>query len=144
MKVRELKQYLSKWSDDEEVCFLAMQQKNRIVWPGGQVRAIGITDSETPVIGLELYQSEPMDEEMVKAAEADEAAAKWIPVTERLPEPEKLILVSFNDFKGPTIGCYRMDNDGSGTFYDFEDNAFIQYDLFVIAWMPLPEPYREV
>ena len=70
-------------------------------------------------------------------------AVQWIPVAERLPEPEKLILVSFNHFKGPTIGCYRIDNDGSGTFYDFEDNAFIQYDLFVNAWMPLPEAYRE-
>ena len=41
------------------------------------------------MIGLELDKGEPMDEEMIRSAEADEAAAGWIPVAERMSERNK-------------------------------------------------------
>ena len=70
-------------------------------------------------------------------------AVRWIPVTERLPDPESYILVSFENFSLPNIATYRVDEDGSGAFYPGdEDYTYLSMKFFVNAWMPLPEPYR--
>ena len=72
-------------------------------------------------------------------------AVRWIPVTERLPDPESYILVSFENFSLPDIATYRVDEDGSGAFYPGdEDYTYLSAGVFVNAWMPLPEAYREV
>ncbi len=144
MKVKELKEYLSRWPEDEEVCFLAIKPKDRIVWPGNQIRVIGITDSEMPVIGLELYQSEPMDEEMIRAAEADEAAG-WIPVKERLSERNKSVLLCMKS-RSSTSTCIQVGSYDNGFWFvqgaaGYESLA--TFEFHVLAWMPLPEPYRE-
>ena len=151
MKVSELKQYLSKWSEDEEV----------------------------PVIGIELHKSEPMDAEMIRAAEEDEAAAGWIPVTKKLPKEDAWVLVAvkrhhwisgFGNENVPgdekidhperiyyTLG--RREVRDIWKYLDLEsDEEYpsmsttndcrkedLSYPLAeVLAWMPLPEPYRAV
>lgn len=69
---------------------------------------------------------------------------RWIPVTEKLPEPETYVLVSFDNFTLPDIATYRVDDDGSGAFYPGdEDYTYLSTGLFVNAWIPLPEPYQE-
>lgn len=69
---------------------------------------------------------------------------KWIPITERLPEDDKYIMVSFDNFTQSDIGRYEADKDGNGAFYPGDDDkGYASYGLFVNAWMPLPEPYRE-
>ena len=69
--------------------------------------------------------------------------SKWIPCSERLPEDESYILVSFENFTMPDIARYEEDDEG-GTFYPGDDEkSYSSYGLFVIDWMPLPEPYRE-
>lgn len=71
-------------------------------------------------------------------------ANRWIPVEERLPEEDEYILLSFANFILPAIGRYEKNNDGSGNFYlGDKDKTLLSYGLFVNAWMPLPEPYRE-
>ena len=69
----------------------------------------------------------------------------WIPVEERLPEEDEYVLMSFENFTLPIIGRYEKDNDGGGAWYagdaDGCDTCSSQ-DLFVNAWMPLPEPYK--
>ena len=70
-------------------------------------------------------------------------AGKWIPVEERLPDNAKYILLSFTNFPVPSIGRYEKDTEG-GAFYlgdCDEDDTCISMNLFVNAWMPLPEPY---
>ena len=70
---------------------------------------------------------------------------RWIPVNERLPDADKYILVSIENFIISDIGRYETDKDGSGAFYPGDDGkSYVEYGLFVNAWMPLPEPYREV
>jgi hypothetical protein len=82
--------------------------------------------------------------EIVNEAEQLEQKNHWILVTERLPEPDKLILVSFKNCSLPMIGRYTVDGDGGGTFrIGDEDESFIEHDLYVNAWMPLPECYKE-
>ena len=83
------------------------------------------------------------EEDQKDAKEALKEMRRWIPVTEKLPEPETYILVSFDNFTLPDIATYRVDDDGSGAFYPGdEDYTYLSVGFYVNAWMPLPEPYR--
>ena len=82
-----------------------------------------------------------------------ERPQEWIPVSERLPKYNKTVLISVKQkgkennvftaqrrkrFKTPDIFECCMDNDG---WWDFRVSAWDDHE--VIAWMPLPEPYKE-
>lgn len=68
----------------------------------------------------------------------------WIPIEERLPETDDYILVSFSNYTLPDIGRYEADKDGGGAFFPGdEERGYASFGLFVNAWMPLPEPYKE-
>ena len=68
---------------------------------------------------------------------------KWIPCTEKLPESGKSILLSFENSVLPTVGEYKTDEEGGAFYIGDDDYNCANYNLFVNAWMPLPEPYRE-
>ena len=61
----------------------------------------------------------------------------WIPCSEMLPEEEADVLLSlrsldvYTGFRANAEGCFYIDGDG-----------YVEYEN-VIAWMPLPEPYKE-
>lgn len=58
---------------------------------------------------------------------------KWIPCSERLPEDESYILVSFENATMPDIARYE-ENDEGGTFYPGDDEkSYSSYGLFVNA-----------
>lgn len=64
-----------------------------------------------------------------------ESEQKWISCNERLPESDGRYLVTYeryNEYR-VTVDEYRKKQKGN---YGF---LFVKY---VIAWMPLPEPYR--
>jgi hypothetical protein len=86
-------------------------------------------------------------EETVEAIKIGICALKetqWIPISERLPEDESYILVSFKNSTMPDIARYE-ENDEGGTFYPGDDEkSYSSYGFFVNAWMPLPKPYKEV
>lgn len=65
---------------------------------------------------------------------------KWIPCSERLPEKNKLVLGWYKDnpFSGYTYGIVMKTK--MGWVFDYGN----RYCSNVAAWMPLPEPYREV
>ena len=69
---------------------------------------------------------------------------KWIPITEQTPEDEGYILVSFENYTGLSIARYEEDDEGGRFYPGDEDEAYSKYGIYVNAWMPLPEPYREV
>lgn len=67
----------------------------------------------------------------------------WIPVTERLPETNDYILISFGNYPLSDIGRYEVDVEGSGAFYPGnKDVSYASIGVFVNAWMPLPEPWK--
>lgn len=68
---------------------------------------------------------------------------RWIPVTERLPEPETDVLI----FCGGNIDIltYRYDRHGNVCFM-FQNECGYWKEVFgkVTHWMPLPEAPKEV
>ena len=85
------------------------------------------------------------EDDLKQIQEAMRQYKGWIPIEEALPDPDEHILVSFENFSIPMIGRYTVDDDDSGTFRIGDvDETFIENDLYVNAWMPLPESYRYV
>lgn len=65
--------------------------------------------------------------------------SKWIDIGYGIPNDDRYILVSFENYDLPAIGRYD-----DGAFYpEDNDKTFVSYGLFVNAWMELPKPYRE-
>lgn len=92
---------------------------------------------------------------MVEAIQDLPSAQRWIPVCERLPEEDTDVLISYRykEGEGDTIHVY-IDITSYGDMYfggrkvkgakhwrqPFE---YFTSNYEVIAWMPLPEPYKE-
>ena len=68
---------------------------------------------------------------------------QWIPVSERLPEDKQVVFVQ--DTNGTMwIWKYFSENLEYKGPYQWEDeNGEWQLIDEVVAWMPLPEPYKE-
>ena len=60
---------------------------------------------------------------------------EWIPVSERLPKQQQTVLIQ--DFGQITIGYLNAENRWRN-LTNLDD-----YLKGVVAWMPLPEPYKE-
>lgn len=100
-----------------------------------------ISEAATEACGYSPLTKVISEEEVNRILEQESG---WIPVSERLPEDDKYILISFDNFTLPDIGRYEVDKDGNGAFYPGDDEkSYTAYDLYVNAWIPLPEPYRE-
>lgn len=74
--------------------------------------------------------------------EMPSAEPEWIPVSERLPErDDRYLITTFGIFKREYVEMAGF-NTASKTWtqYDLE-YGYVQVDD-VIAWMPMPEPYK--
>ena len=73
---------------------------------------------------------------------AEEYNGDWIPCSERLPEAGKRYLVSAiwkdKDFEKSAVYDAVYGSDGLWHSYNYEPVSYK-----VIAWQPLPEPYKE-
>ena len=99
-----------------------------------------ISEAATEACGYSPLTKVVSEEEINRILEQKSG---WIPVDEQIPNTDKYILVSFENFTIPDIGRYETDEDGNGAFYPGDDDkSYEKYGLFVNAWMPLPEPYR--
>ena len=76
-------------------------------------------------------------------AEENDRLGQWIPCSERMPEEEEYILLSFANDTGLDIGRYENDGENDKFYPGDEEETYAHYGLTVNAWMPLPEPYRE-
>lgn len=77
---------------------------------------------------------------MKKLAEEREKH-RWIPVTERIPDSDRYVLLSFENFSLPMVGRCETDEEGSAFFIGDETVSCSKTGVFVNAWMELPERY---
>ena len=90
-----------------------------------------------------LYPLKNFEEEAIHAVL--DAIPHWIPVTERLPKPRESVIISVNGKYGDWIGegCYWETTENHVIWKGYRWNA-TYWDDEIIAWMPLPEPYKGV
>ena len=68
---------------------------------------------------------------------------RWIPVTERFPEVNTEVLMSFDVFKPTCVGRYEIDDKGGAFYFINSEEPCMAFGYYVNAWMPMPKPYRE-
>lgn len=78
----------------------------------------------------------------------DKPTGEWIPVSERLPEDMQPVLIWFEYYRYGEYNC-MYQTYGFGYVCDGQWSPFINgetgwKDARIIAWMPLPEEYKEV
>lgn len=66
-----------------------------------------------------------------------QTTSEWIPVSERLPENIKTVLVTLKEMEQPTIGWY-----GNIDGWRLSEKEFCCIEYEVIAWMPLPPVFK--
>lgn len=72
------------------------------------------------------------------AALREQEERRWIPVTERLPEPGERVLATDGGF----VGEFYVNSRGQWRRYNVNDHALLMA-LDILWWMPLPEPPKE-
>ena len=84
-------------------------------------------------------------EKLAKLEDAEDTnvLSRWIPISERLPEEEEYILLSFANYTGLDIGRYENDGENDKFYPGDDEKSYSSYGIFVNAWMPLPESYKE-
>lgn len=76
---------------------------------------------------------------LVREAEETE---RWIPVSERLPEPRMAVLGYAPRYQN-IYALYYDSAYGWMVWSPVRDDFFPNSQGEIIAWMPLPEPYKE-
>ena len=97
-----------------------------------------------------LPSAQPTDTDIQKMQDIEQAmlekayecgkqdAQQWVPTSERLPKVREWVLCQC---RARIMDVLRLTEDGSWN----KNYPHAEYmSNFVIAWMPLPEPYREV
>ena len=85
---------------------------------------------------LQLIPNTPKGKAVSMALKALEQT-RWIPVSERLPEDDEEVLCFLESEEMAVL--FRRNNWGQ---YEWVDGGFATGSYDVIAWIPLPEPYK--
>ena len=91
---------------------------------------------------------DPKHWELIERYAEETRMCKWIPVSERLPDDMQRVLIWFEYYRYGDYNC-MYQTYGFGYVCDGKWSPFINgktgwQDARIIAWMPLPEPYKEV
>ena len=66
----------------------------------------------------------------------------WIPVTERLPNRDELVLVTYKTTSKIHL-CKYLDDGSENSWWSYIDDC-CAWNNVILAWMPLPEPFKGV
>lgn len=70
-----------------------------------------------------------------------DAVQGWIPCSERLPKRDELVLVTYKTTDRIHL-CKYLDDGSENPWWSYIDDC-CAWNNVVLAWMPLPKPYRE-
>ena len=124
-----------------------MQGKERFMCPVCKNEEIELGQKYCQICGEPLEWKEDKQDHFVEANKTIgkdiNAPTKWIPVEERLPEEDVIVLVTVRGFYSHftfsnTIELGNLCSDGSWFIEGYPDWDNPE----VTAWMPLPEPYQ--
>ena len=68
--------------------------------------------------------------------------SKWIPINKQLPKESGKYLVTFGGTHHIGIDFYNTEEDAKKIFEEPEEKDVGWRSHNVVAWMPLPEPYK--
>lgn len=88
------------------------------------------------VFGLDINHLFAWDNKQYYEWADASADGEWIPCSERLPRQGQEVICQC---RASIIKVLKLDADGD--WYQDAEHCYMRG--FVIAWMPLPEPYRE-
>lgn len=74
--------------------------------------------------------------------ERREPVMRWIPCEERLPEDDTLMLVNYIDERPDAMDIWIGWHEAENVWYIDGEEHSREHGNEVIAWMPLPEPYK--
>ena len=116
-----------------------------------QKRANGIktgywSASKKDELVARLAENEDTGLEPAEGLQLKKNTVQWIPVAERLPERNKSVLLCMKSRSLRTGMCIQTGSY-DGVFWFVQGAAGYEslatFEFRVLAWMPLPEPYRE-
>lgn len=98
---------------------------------------------------VRLHKMEDIDAyiEIMNIIEGQPKVDEWIPVEERLPNNDEEVLVWFEYFRYGSYDCL-FQTVGIGLMINDHWSCIVNgttgwKDLKILAWMPLPDEYRE-
>lgn len=103
-----------------------------------------IVPADLPKPQTEAYERGWNDaiDAIMKSADTTDAVPRWIPCEERLPEPNVAVLGYAPEFNN-IFAVYYDSICGWMTWSPAGDEPFPSCQGEIVAWMPMPEPWKE-
>lgn len=114
--------------------------------PVGWSRKIEVVETKAVMDILSEVEAEYINKSTEHINKSSDCSSGWIPCSEKMPEEGVCVLVWYEYYR---YGEYNRLFRTHGISYTFEGkwSGFVNgssgwRELRIIAWMPLPEPYR--